>query len=414
MLWGKQKERGEEEFEHTESIHEPVLETRLLFAPSKNSKYQLIDRYGVDGTLPWSSEELIEMLGDKDAIEEIRDYLKDTYGGGYYIIRVRDVTTNKLLRNTRIAIPPEEEPIVLGVDRWIIYAKPDRGGKYIKTDLEYSEFPTKDRVIEDIGGGGLFLVKAIDGHGRVLYTLKYEALDVPPPDWLVKKFKGEEDIKTKVMKKVEDKIDTVINNAIEELFGSGKPKGKGDDLTEMASKIEKLVKEVGIDALNQVLDVMEKSIEIQNKALEVRKKIEGGKSKDESKSFFDLLFKDAFEQKMRMVDTIISEAAKRSPEEALELYFEVVNTLPDASAALVHLLDGVSIFLSGLGVYLHKKVGVNIPFGFSEERRGRMIKREVKKEKEGVKKKGEEVKSSEGIKLNIIKREGGFTAKVEV
>jgi len=353
------------------------------YEPIEN--YSVLVRFRPNTTVGWirasDVEPPLELIRDlffsenpREAEEALREWLKEEYGGGIWRIELLD-ERGKTARSRTIKIPPEEADITYGVNKWIVYVKGEKSGRWYKADAEFAHCPSSLEIIDAIGGGGKVKLVGYDDRGRIMST-KIMELNAPPPEWLASK---EDSLERKILDSINKKLEEEQKKLIDGLIGS-----KKDEEEDMVDKL--------ISELKSLVD--EKKMETVRSLLETLK---GGKE-DKKTSLTDVLFIEPYKAKVESINVLIKKLADQGRvDEAIKLLQEI----PDGTGALINLMTAGATLIEAVALAFTGASKSSVQKR-AKEFKEKMMKKEEKKEE---KKKEEEIEEKVEEKKEEVEEE---------
>lgn len=301
----KEAEEIEEELDEEMDIEDLYIKVR--FRPSPNHGWKHADDVEpplelVDD-LFFGSEEI-----SKSAEEELRDWLSEEFGGGYWKIEL--IKNGKTLRSRTIHI--DDTDIIYGVNKWIVYVKGE-SGRWYKADAEFVHLPTATEIIDQIGGGGSVRVVGYDERGRIVSS-KTMNINVPIPDWVLER---EDSFERKMREALKNQIVKQQEKLLSTIAGDGGQQTSNID--RVIAKLEELVEEKKLEGIQKIINALE-----------------GEAGKEEKKSLSDTLFIEPYKAKVRSLTLLIEKFAEKGDIETARM---LLNEIPDGSSALISLMS---------------------------------------------------------------------------
>ncbi len=224
------------------------------------------------------------------------------------------------------------------VDHYELKIRIKQGGKLFNTGatVSGSSFPSKERVISELGGGGLIKVNAMNSDDKVLWSEWIDAMDTPINTDLIE---GGDDVMSAVKHFREDSEQQIINDVRDRLAGRVK---QGDDGTQDIQ-----------GSFDRLAAMMEKSMEINKleKLEELMARFDSfGKSKEKADTpessdmgFADMMFKQPFLDKREAQRDLVKYMIKTNPTSAVEY----IEKMPDGVAMVTQLGLGFADMMGG-------------------------------------------------------------------
>jgi len=320
----------------------------------------------------------------KNAEERLKEWFKEEgYGGGVWKIEIYAPESKTPLKTKTIKIL--DEPVKYGIDRWVVYVKSPRSGRFYRAEgVEYDHYPSHEELLEDIGGGGI--IKLVGYSGNKKMTEHRIKIDAPEPQWLLEK---DDSFHSELIKTLEERKKKALEEVLSDV--------KGDKLTKLNKEIDEIKEMIMEEKLKELRELIES---LKNKKEEI--------GKEESKTnFFDLMFTKPYEIKLELSKELIKGYIDRGDlETAKQLLME---TLPDGASALVSLITGLGQLANVSATYLQRKM----------ERESWKIEQREKKEEKSSEKREESERQEEDvlfkeadIDIKVEEFEGGYRIKL--
>jgi hypothetical protein len=321
----------------------------------------------------------------KKAEEKLREwFVEEGYGGGVWKVEIYTPESKVPLKTKTIKIT--DEPVKYGIDRWVVYVKSPKSGKFYKAEgVEYDHYPTADELIEDLGGGGVIKLVGYMGNKKMVeYRMK---IDAPEPQWV---FERDDSFHSQLVKTLEERKKKALEEVLTDVRGD---------------KFEKLRKEM--ESIKEML--MEKTIEDLRSMLEDMKSKDKNKGEEDKKNFFDLMFTEPYKIKLDLSKKLVEGYIEKGDlETAKKLLMEAI---PDGASAFISLITGIGNLANMGALYLQRKMEKEVKTGGVVERKtegesGRLVKHESDSEDVLFKESDVDVKVEDTEEGWVIKLEG--------
>lgn len=328
--------------------------------------------------------------------EEVRE----EFGPGLYNIFLQEEEGKrpKLKKRYRIDGHP-----ILPVDTYEVKVRVSEGGELFDTKVEFPgpAPPTRDEIINSIGGGGFVKLNAKNKEKRVIWFEWYDFTDVEPPESLKRR---DSSFKSRLEKELDARKRGIEEDALKQISGGGEKAGNKFDAT-----VNKLIDTLEDKKLEKLEEAIERFGEkIGNPGI-------GGKD-DSGKGLTDIAFKEPYLMKLQAQKDIIATLAKTDPEAAIR----ALEKMPDGVTV------GLKLALAGTGLveaftdYM-KEQSHTMKRGERGKQRGSEKemhgKKEAEKEKEEVaeaEKMKEQLERESAIGMHEQKSEEGFEIKFDI
>lgn len=253
--------------------------------------------------------------------EEVRE----EFGPGLYNIFLQEEEGKrpKLKKRYRIDGHP-----ILPIDTYEVKVRIGEGGELLDTKVEFPgpTPPTRDEIINSIGGGGFIKLNAKNKEGRVIWSEWYDFTDVEPSESLKRR---DSSFKSRLEKEMDIQKKGIEDDAIKLIGGGGeKIENKFD------AAVNKLIDTLEDKKLERLEGAIDRFGEkIGNPGID-------GKSDDGEKGLTDIAFKEPYMMKLRAQKDIIATLAKTDPEAAIR----ALEKMPDGVTI------GLKLALAGTGL----------------------------------------------------------------
>jgi len=329
--------------------------------------------------------------------EEVRE----EFGPGLYNIFLQEEEGKrpKLKKRYRIDGHP-----ILPVDTYEVKVRVAEGGELLDTKVDFPgpTPPTRDEIINSIGGGGFIKLNAKNKDNRVIWSEWYDFTDVEPSESFKRR---DSTFKSRLEKELETRKKEIEDDALKQIVGGGGEKtGNKFD-----AAVNKLITTLEDKKLEKLEDAIERFGEkIGNPGISV----EG----DGGKGLTEIAFKEPYMMKLKAQEKIITELAKSNPEAAMK----ALDKMPDGVTI------GLKLALAGTGLvesftdYM-KEQSHTMRRGERGKQRGsekeRHGKTEAEKEKEKeaeAEKMKEPLERESAIGMHEQNSKGGFEIKFDI
>jgi len=376
--------KGDDLIEIVENDEEEVVpeDYRIVvkFRPNPNTKWRIAH----DVTPPLELVAELFFGDDQDkALNEITNWLREEYGGGSWKIDIVD-KSSRVIRSKTIHITDED--VKYGINKWVVYVKGPKSGRWYKADVEFDHVPTTNEIIDSVGGGGKIKVVGLDDKGRAAYY-KIMNIDAPEPEWLKER---EDSIERKLQDSIRKKIIEAQEKIIQQIVEGGESSKKEDPIDKLIKEIEELAKSEKLRTIEETL-----------------RSLREGK-KEDKKTLSDVLFLEPYKAKIDSVQLLIKKFAEKGD---LDTAIKLLHEIPDGTGALINLVQA--------GANLMNAIAMVLAGGNQHAMRERVREiveraRESKEEKEEVEVEAEEEESGAEIEIEEKVDEEGWEIEPKV
>ena len=326
-----------------------------------------------------------------------KEEIESEYGAGIFSVYVRESPDERPKHRSRVTIAGD--PVVPVVD-FELKVRASKKGVLHDTGVIFpgSVVPTRDEIVDALGGGGMVKINARDTAKKVLWSRWMDITDEAPPDDIMRK---ENSFETRLKGVLDEQKKSVEDDAIKGL--SGKQEG-GSGFEKSVDQLTKVIEDRKLEKLEAALGKFTHTLSTGGG---------GGESGEPGSGITELAFKEPYKMKLDAQKQIIQDLAKTDPEKALKM----LEKMPDGISVVLNLA------LAGTG--LLEALGDAFSEDAVERKEKRREGRGKKKDKGGDKTKrgGEddekpeaedaEITSKEETKLDVTEEdtEDGFTMK---
>jgi len=193
-----------------------------------------------------------------------------------------------------------------------------------------SVVPTRDEIVDALGGGGMVKINARDKTKKVLWSRWMDITDVDLPDEIMRK---ENSFEARIKGVLDEQKKAVEDDAIKGL--SGKQDG-GSGFEQSVEKLTRVIEDRKLEQLEKALGKFTQQLSG-----------EGGTSGggESGVGITDLAFKAPYQMKLESQKQIIQELAKTDPEKALKM----LEKMPDGISVVLNLALAGTGLLEALG-----------------------------------------------------------------
>lgn len=323
-----------------------------------------------------------------------RDEIEGEYGAGIFSVYVRESPDERPKHRSRVTI--DGDPTVPVVD-FELKVRASKKGTLHDTDvfIPGSVVPTRDEIVDALGGGGMVKINARDKAKKVLWSRWVDITDVDPPDDIMRK---ENSFEARLKDVLDVQKKSVEDNAIRGL--SGKQEG-GSGFERSVDQLTKVIEDRKLEKLEAALGKFTHSLST------------GGGEGDvgeTSGGLTELAFKEPYKMKLDAQKHIIQELAKTDPEKALKM----LEKMPDGISVVLNLALAGTGLLEALGdafseEAVERKQKRRAGRGSSEEKMGDKTETKgEKKEKHPAEEQGGRVKSEAKVDVSQEETEDSF------
>lgn len=286
-----------------------------------------------------------------------KEEIESEYGAGIFSVYVRESPEERPKHKSRVTIMGD--PTVPVVD-FELKVRASKKGTLHDTGviIPGSVVPTRDEIVDALGGGGMVKINARDTAKKVLWSRWIDITDEDPPDEIMRK---ENSFEARIKGVMEEQKKSVENEAIEGISGKKK---EVSGFEQSVDQLTKVIEDRKLEKLESALGKFTHQLSTGGAE---------GESGGLSDGITELAFKEPYKMKLDTQRQIIQELAKKEPEKALKM----LENMPDGISVVLKLALAGTGLLEALGD------------AFSEdavERKGRRrAERETERKKGSVK-----------------------------
>lgn len=257
-----------------------------------------------------------------------KEEIESEYGAGIFSVYVRESPDERPKHRSRVTI--EGDPTVPVVD-FELKVRASKKGTLHDTGVIFpgSVVPTREEIVDALGGGGMVKINARDVAKKVLWSRWIDITDEEPPDDIMRK---ENSFEARLKEVLDEQKKFVEDDAIK---GLSKQEG-GSGFDHSIEQLTKVVENRKLEQLERALGKFTHQLSGEDEASV------GGES---GAGISDLAFKAPYQMKLDAQKQIIQELAKTDPEKALKM----LEKLPDGISVVLNLALAGTGLLEALG-----------------------------------------------------------------
>jgi len=258
-----------------------------------------------------------------------KEEIEGEYGAGIFSVYVRESPNERPKHRSRVTIIGD--PTVPVVD-FELKVRASKKGTLHDTGVVVSGsvIPTRDEIVDALGGGGMVKINARDTAKKVLWSRWIDITDEAPPDDIMRK---ENSFEARIKDVLEEQKKNVEDDAIKGL--SGKQEGVSG-FEQSVDQLTKVIEDRKLEKLETALGKFTKSLSTGGGEGEVGETGAG---------ITELAFKAPYKMKLETQKQIIEELAKTDPEKALKM----LEKMPDGISVVLNLALAGTGLLEALG-----------------------------------------------------------------
>jgi len=275
-----------------------------------------------------SGEPGIELDHEFDHIPTKEEIARE-YGAGIFSVYVRESPNERPKHRSRVTIAGD--PTVPVVD-FELKVRASKKGTLHDTDVVIpgSVVPTRDEIVDALGGGGMVKINARDKAKKVLWSRWMDITDEDLPDEIMRK---ENSFEARIKGVLEEQKKNVENEAIAGISGKKKVDSGFEQSVE---KLTQVIEDRKLEKLEAALGKFTHQLSAGGGE---------GEGSEAGAGIAELAFKAPYQMKLDAQRTIIQDLAKTEPERALKM----LENMPDGISVVLKLALAGTGLLEALG-----------------------------------------------------------------